>query len=336
MGYLMLNVIESLPDNLLSLPAPELHTVLPGPTLIHLRGRKNPAVFVCVLLHGNEHTGWDAVRKLLGEYSGKELPRSLSVFIGNIEAARYNKRFLEGQPDFNRIWNGGNSSEQKMMRQVRDEMKNCGVYISIDVHNNTGKNPHYACVNKTQNEFLQVATLFSRTVVYFIRPEGVQSMTFSDFCPAVTVECGTSGATSGTEHACEFIDACLHLSEIPTHAVEIHDLDLYHTVAVVKIPEKYSFGFDQAKNDLQFDEKIEYYNFRELPEGTVIASVRNGIKQPLDIRNEQGAQVSNEYFSADNGIIRSRKQIIPAMITLNTEIIRKDCLCYLMEHYQLP
>ena len=332
----MLNVTDLLPDNLLALTAPELHTVLPGPTLIHLRGRREPAVFVCVLLHGNEHTGWDAVRKLLSEYSGRDLPRSLSIFIGNIQAARYNRRFLDGQADFNRIWDGGNLPEQKMMQLIRDEMENRGVYISIDVHNNTGKNPHYACVNKTHNEFLQIATLFSRTVVYFIRPEGVQSMAFSRLCPAVTIECGTSGETSGTEHACEFIDACLHLSEIPMHAVVDHDLDLYHTVAVVKVPEEYSFGFDQKKKDLQFDDNIEYYNFRELPEGTVIGSVRDGIEQPLDIRNEQGAQVSSDFFSVDNGKIRSRRRVIPAMITLNTEIIRKDCLCYLMERYQLP
>ena len=332
----MLTVTDSLPENILSLTAPELHKVLPGPTLLHLRGRKEPAVFVCVLLHGNEHTGWDAARKLLSEYSGKELPRSLSIFIGNVQAARYNQRFLEGQPDFNRIWNGGNMPEQRMMQQIRDEMEGRGVYISVDVHNNTGKNPHYACVNKTQNEFLQVATFFSRTVVYFIRPEGAQSMTFSRLCPSVTIECGTSGETSGTEHACEFIKACLHLSEIPTHAVIDHDLDLYHTVAVVKVPEEYSFGFDQKKKDLQFDDNIEYYNFRELPEGTVIGSVRDGIEQPLDIRNEQGAQVSSDFFSVDNGKIRSRRRVIPAMITLNTEIIRKDCLCYLMEYYQLP
>lgn len=331
----MLNVTDSLPDNILTLPAPELHTVLPGPTLIHLRGRRGPAVFVCVLLHGNEHTGWDAVRKLLSEYSGKELPRSLSIFIGNVQAARYNQRFLDGQPDFNRIWNGGNLPEQRMMQQIRDEMENRDVYISIDVHNNTGKNPHYACINKTQNEFLQIATLFSRIVVYFIRPEGVQSMTFSEFCPSVTIECGTSGETCGTEHACEFIDACLHLSEIPTHAVVDHNLDLFHTVAIVKVSGKYSFGFDQEKKDLQFDKKIEYYNFRELPEGTVIGSIRDGIEQPLDIRNEKGIQVCNDFFSVDNGKIRSRKRVIPAMITLNTEIIRKDCLCYLMERYQL-
>lgn len=328
----MLTITESFPEPLLSLPATELHTLLPGPTLVHLRGKREPAVFVCVLLHGNEHTGWDAIRKLLSRYAGKELPRSLSIFIGNVAAARYRRRFLEGQPDFNRIWNGGDTPAQKMMRQIRDEMKNRGVYISIDVHNNTGINPHYACVNRTQNEFLQVATLFSRTVVYFIRPDGVQSKAFAEFCPAVTVECGTSGATSGTDHACDFIDTCLHLAAIPAHPVSARDLDLYHTIAVVKIPEPYSFGFDGEKYDLQLDGKIEYYNFRELPEGTVIAHVRNGITRPLDVRNEQGAEVSADYFSLADGKLRSRRRVIPAMITLDTESIRQDCFCYLMEH----
>ncbi|NIQ15208.1 MAG: peptidase M14, partial [Candidatus Dadabacteria bacterium] len=100
-------IIESIPEGLLSLPAPELHNCLNGPTLIHLSGKKEPAVFVSVLLHGNEHTGWEVIKNILN-YSGNKLPRSMSIFIGNIKAARYNKRFLEGQPDFNRIWNGGN------------------------------------------------------------------------------------------------------------------------------------------------------------------------------------------------------------------------------------
>lgn len=328
----MLTTTASVPDTWLSLPAADLHTLLPGPTLVHLRGKREPAVFVCVLLHGNEHTGWDAVRKLLSRYAGKELPRSLSIFIGNVAAARYRQRFLEGQPDFNRIWNGGNTPEQKMMRHIRDEMKNRGVYISIDVHNNTGLNPHYACVNKTRNDFLQVATLFSRTVVYFIRPDGVQSKAFAEFCPAVTVECGTSGATSGTDHACDYIDACLHLAAVPAHPVSARDLDLYHTVAVVKIAQPYSFGFDAGKYDLQFDANIEHYNFRALPAGTVIASVRDGVTCPLDVRNEQGAEVSADYFSLADGRLRSRRQVIPAMITLDTESIRQDCFCYLMEH----
>jgi hypothetical protein len=61
----MLNELEALPPGLLDLDATELHAALGGPTLIHLDGRRGPALFVSVLLHGNETTGWDAVRGLL-------------------------------------------------------------------------------------------------------------------------------------------------------------------------------------------------------------------------------------------------------------------------------
>ena len=329
----MLTITDSIPDGLLSLSAPELHKILPGPTLIHLSGKKDPAVFVSILLHGNEHTGWEAIRKLLHE-SGTHLPRSLSVFIGNVEAARYNSRFLDGQPDFNRIWDGGETPEHKMMQKIIDEMNGRGIFLSIDIHNNTGKNPHYACINKTYNEFLQVAVLFSRTVVYFIRPKGVQSMAFARLCPSVTVECGTSGDKQGIDHAYDFVKSCLHLGEISKHAIEPKDIDLYHTVAVVKIPSHYSFGFDNTGYDLQLDRTIENYNFTNLPEGAVIGRVQNHIDNPLDIRDEQGNEVSHQYIKVDNGIIQSHTTLIPAMITLDTEIIRKDCLCYLMENYQ--
>lgn len=329
----MLTLIDSIPDGLLSLAAPDLHKKLSGPTLIHLSGKNEPSVFVSVLLHGNEHTGWEAIRKLLYESGGK-LPRSLSVFIGNVQAARHNSRFLDGQPDFNRIWDGGETPEHKMMQQIINEMKNRGIFLSADIHNNTGKNPHYACVNKTYNEFLQVAVLFSRTVVYFIRPKGVQSMAFANLCPSVTVECGTSGDKHGIDHALQFVNSCLNLKDISKHAIESGDINLYHTVAVVKIPSRYSFGFDKSDYDLQLDKSIEDYNFNELPEGTTIGQVRDHVDVPLDIRDEQGNEVSHQYFTVNNGALKSRADLIPAMITLDTEIIRKDCLCYLMEYYQ--
>lgn len=331
----MLNIINNIPEGLLSLSASELHSVLPGPTLLHLQGRRNPPLFISTLLHGNEETGWEAARRLLSDYAQRELPRSLSLFIGNIEAARYSERYLDGQRDYNRVWNAGDSPEHQMMQRIKEEMKQRGVYLSLDIHNNTGKNPHYACVNKTYNEFLQVATLFSRTVVYFLRPEGVQSIAFSEICPAVTVECGLSKEISGIEHAYGFIDACLNLAEIPNHAVKAGDIDLFHTVAVVKVPQQYQFGFDEATYDLQFDKEIEYFNFHELTEGTMIGKVREGIEHPLTIQDEHDNEVSHQYFTVEDGEIRSRCTMIPAMITVNTEIIRKDCLCYLMERYPL-
>ena len=53
------------------------------------------------------------------------------------------------------------------------------MFASIDIHNNTGLNPHYGCVNRLDPPFLHLATLFSRIVVYFKRPLGVQSAAFA-------------------------------------------------------------------------------------------------------------------------------------------------------------
>ncbi len=80
----MLTAIDYVPDGLIDASAENLHKVLPGPTLIHLRGRKPEPLFVSVLLHGNEFTGLTAIQRILDRYTKSELSRSLSVFIGNV------------------------------------------------------------------------------------------------------------------------------------------------------------------------------------------------------------------------------------------------------------
>ncbi len=84
----MLQELDYLPAGLLGLEAEQLAGYLTGPTLIHLSGRQSAPLFVSVLMHGNETVGWDAMKRLLGRYAGgKQLPRALSLFIGNIQAA---------------------------------------------------------------------------------------------------------------------------------------------------------------------------------------------------------------------------------------------------------
>ena len=99
----MLHIYDQIPHGLLERDATRLHEVLPGPSLIHLSGQKSKTLFISVLLHGNETTGWEATRELLNKYSKRHLPRSVCLFIGNVAAARYGKRHLHDQPDYNRI-----------------------------------------------------------------------------------------------------------------------------------------------------------------------------------------------------------------------------------------
>ncbi len=335
----MLTVLDTLPTGLLQRQASELYQILPGPTLIHLPGRRQPPLLVSVLLHGNEITGWLALRKLLQHYQQKALPRALSVLIGNVEAARWGQRHLDHQPDFNRIWTGGDRPEHRMAEQVIAEMKQRGLFASVDVHNNSGRNPHYACVNRTDPAHLHLATLFGRTVLYFTKPEGVQTMAMGHYCPAVVLECGLPDQPHGTDHAYEFLQACLHLSHLPERPVLAQDIDLFHTVAVVKIPHEVNFGFGDLESetcsyDILFPADLDHLNFQELPPHTPLGRINGGFR--LDVRDETGEEVSQRYFYTQSDRVLTAVPVMPGMLSLNSRIIRQDCLCYLMERYPLP
>jgi succinylglutamate desuccinylase len=335
----LLRQYHELPDGLLGAEPEQLADLLNGPSLIHLPGRRQPPLFVSLLLHGNETTGFLAMQALLKQYQGKELPRALSFFIGNVEAARDGLRRLAGQPDYNRVWPGSeysDSPEKRMMAEVFDIMRERQPFASVDLHNNTGINPHYACINRVDHRFMHLGSLFSRTQVYFIRPAGVQSMAFAQICPSVTVECGKVGQSAGEQHALEFLDACLHLSEIPDHPVAAHDIDLFHTVAIVRVPRAHSFGFGDSPVDICFIDDLDHLNFRELPPGTTLAHL-DGIEQlPLEACDEQGNEVAERYFAIEGNILRTTRSVMPSMFTLDERVIRQDCLCYLMERYPLP
>jgi len=335
---LLLKQLDFLPEGLLEISSKELHTILPEPTLIHLSGKQAAPLFVSVLLHGNEPTGFMAIQLLLKKYKDKQLPRSLSLFFGNVTAASHNLRRLDNQPDYNRIWPGTESldcAETEMAQEIVAIMKKRNVFVSVDVHNNTGLNPHYACINNLDNQFLQLASLFGRLIVYFIRPKGVQSAAFAQICPAVTLECGRPDQQHGLEHALEFLNSCLRLTELPQHQILAQDIDLFHTVAQVKIDDKVNFSFNQVDADLLLNADLERMNFTEVFPGTVLGTSKKNATTPLIAKDEYGNDVTDNFFSFQNGDLQINRLTMPSMLTLDERVIRQDCLCYLMERIHL-
>jgi succinylglutamate desuccinylase len=330
----MLSIFHELPEGLLDAPASELYRILPGPSLIHLPGRKPEPLFVSALLHGNEDTGLKALQAVLRKHAGATLPRAMSMFIGNVVAARDGLRRLDGQPDFNRIWPGADTDglpEHLMAAAVIGEMRPRNVFACIDIHNNTGLNPHYTCISHLGPQYMHLARLFGRTVVFFTRPKGVLAGAFGEFCPAVAVECGKPGNPGGEEHAAEFVESALHLSELSPQPLPAHEIDLYHTVGIVRVPPEVQFSFNGESVELQFDSGLEYLNFREVPAGTAIARVRPGLDMPLQVIGENDRPMADHYFEVSDGHLLTRTAFVPAMLTLDQRVIRQDCLCYVME-----
>jgi hypothetical protein len=127
----------------------------------------------------------------------------------------------------------------------------------------------------------------------------------------------------------------MHLSEFPAHPVAAHDINLYHTVATVKIPQHFNFGFDfdAEQDDIRFVSDLDHLNFRELPKGTLIARTADGTDIHFEVTDENGNETEREFFLFDRNEIRFAKDIMPSMLTLDERVIRQDCLCYLMERY---
>jgi len=329
-----LTILDELPAEFFTIEAETIRQLFPSPTLVRLKGNKSPPLFVSILLHGNEITGLKSMQALLSQY-WDHLPRSLFLFIGNVAAAEENCRFLNNQTDYNRCWPGTDreaNSTTRLMQQVFDEVTQGPLFAAIDVHNNTGTNPHYGGMTHVSRDNQHLAAMFNHIGLVYKHPKGVSTMAFNHVCPALTLECGKPGDEAGVLHATDFLDGLLHMDHLPQREVAAHDLQLVRSLATMNIPDDVTFDFHlSAQADLTFETGFERKNFTEIKTTDIFAYTR--IDKPLEITDPEGEDVTNEIMRIENGKIYLNKTLIPAMITLDKTIVRQDCLCYLMVDY---
>ena len=135
------------------------------------------------------------------------------------------------------------------------------LFAALDIHNNTGKNPHYACITDDNMQNRTLAARFNKVAMVFGK-KGVSTMALDGICPAMTIECGMPGDPTGISHACRILEDLLTLDEIPDQEPARSALHLVESHAALNIPDHVSFAFDaEADADLRFDENFEDRNF---------------------------------------------------------------------------
>ena len=320
--------LAELPQGLLDCEAQDLAGLLGGPTLIHLGGACEPALFVSVLLHGNEISGWNGLRRLLRETP--ILPRSLSLFIGNVDAAAQSMRALPDQQDYNRIWRNGTGVEGTLAREVTAALLPRDLFAAIDLHNNTGHNPHYSVLTDLLAENLGFAYLFSDKVVYVQEPDTVLAHIFAGKCPAVTLELGAVADAGCEDRAYDYLQRCLALEQTPRARLE--DLSLFRTRARIHIRDgvEFSFADEPRATPLVLTAGVEGVNFHELPVGSVFGNAQRPLAEVLQVLDDHHQDVTEQYFALDDQDIVLKRAVTPAMYTTDPYVIRQDCLCYLM------
>ena len=345
---MQLRQIEGMPSGLLDAEAHQLAELLGGPTLLRIRGAasdprsssaqpqdlqprvarpqegRHPPLFISVLLHGNETSGWDGLRRVLR--TRRPPGRDLLIFIGNVAAAAANVRTLPGQADFNRIWRPASGIAAEVLGWLGAQP----LMAVVDLHNNTGRNPHYAVLTDHGQGSLGLARLFGEVGVRIEEPDSVLTRAFTERGPCVALELGPVGDPKAADRAADFLAALFEMAKAPTAKVD--DLRLFRTLARVHVPDAVAFEFagqDDAQGlDLLLDPNLQANNFSLLPLGTAFGATRNGAC--LRVLDNARQDVTNRYLEVRDSRILSTQTLIPAMYTSDAAVIRQDCLCYLM------
>jgi hypothetical protein len=324
----VLRVLEHVPDTLFQTSARDLQRLLGGPTLFRIPGRRTgPPLFISTLLHGNETSGWTALCRLLADGAVPE--RSLVIFLGNLAAAAAGVRHLHGEPDFNRIWKDADLPYAAFAGSVLDNILAEPLAAAIDLHNNTGRNPHYSVLTDLCDANRSLALLFSDKAVYVEEPDSVLTRATQRHCPSIAVELGPINDPRSDDLA---EDLLRRITSAPSLSGAHQGLNLYTSLARVHIHPDVAFTFAGTGRDapLMLTGGMEAVNFHAVPRHTEFACTELPFRQALRVLDPGHRDVTDLFFYQEGPHVRFSRDVVPAMYTTDPDVVLQDCLCYLM------
>lgn len=312
---------------------------LGGPGAIHVRGEDQTRTRVIVtLLHGNEPSG---VRAMHAWLQRRHTPRVNCVWIvGAVDAALeppgFAHRQLPGRPDLNRCFRDPFlGPEGKIAAWILELLERHRPEAVLDLHNNTGHNPPYGIATRADGVHLGLCAWFARRLVHSHLDLGALVEVTNHGAPSVTIECGLAGDPDADRVALRGVDAFLASDSIvpmPTREVEVFEdptrvtLRSDATLAIAGTP--------SPTADLTLAAEIDRHNWRTVPPETTIGWTSSRNRWPVEARSGEGPDISRELFSLEDGTLRTRRPMIPIMITTDAGIAASDCLFYVVRARQ--
>lgn len=310
---------------------------LGGPTLIELPGRDASRVrVVSTLLHGNEPSGLRAVLRFLR--TGRTPATRVLFFIGAVDAALaapgFAHRALPGEQDANRCWVPPCETPQgEVARAVLARIRAARPECLVDLHNNTGHNPAYGVAFRVGHAELSLVSLFADRIVHTPIELGTLVEAMASELPSVTIECGRAGAPEADEAAWRGLCRVLEQDVIDFERPRVPLLHLENPVRVcVRADLGLAFGEAAgAEAALTVSKDIDRHNFERLAVGSPIGWLRSGAPWPIEAFGADGIDCSRSLFEVAAGVLRTRREFIPIMMTTDARIAKSDCLFYAVQ-----
>ena len=321
---------------------------LAGPTAIRVAGHdRSRSRVVTTLLHGNEPSGVIALHRWLREDATPAVDTLL--VIASVEAALaapgFAYRMLPGRPDLNRCFAGPfDTPEGSLAREILVAIENAAPEAIVDVHNNTGHNPPYGVGLEPDMAALGLVALFGDRYVWSHLSLGALMEVLPDGVPGVTIEVGRSGDPRADEVAytglVEFLgrDRLFPVPRRPDVQVLLMPMRVClrpgATLAISEADAGDAARPDPAA-DLTIFRDLDRHNFEVVESGTSIGFVR-GPEWPLVLIDEAGRDRAAEHFAIEDGLLRTRRDLIPIMITTDPVAATNDCLFYVVREVPHP
>jgi hypothetical protein len=310
---------------------------LGGPALLRLAGRDPSRVrIVSTLLHGNEPSGLRAMIRFLR--SGDLPATDVLFYIGAVGTALADSGFvhraLPGERDANRCWMPPFDTPQgDVAQRVLERLRSAEPECLVDLHNNTGHNPAYGVAFRVGHAELSLVSLFADRIVHTpIELGTLVEATVPEF-PSVTIECGRAGDPAADEAAWRGLRRYLDWDQIDFERPVVPLLLLEAPVRICVRPGiELAFG-ERAHPSvpLTISRDIDRHNFERLPPGSAIGWVRDDVDWPIEAVGADGDESSRALFEVDGGVLRTRREFIPIMMTTNEVIAKSDCLFYAVQ-----
>jgi hypothetical protein len=307
-------------------------------TLISVTGRDTSRTrIVATLLHGNEPSGLRAAHAWLR--TGQVPAVNALIFVAAVRTAletpAFTHRFLPGRVDLNRCWlppleGQVGSFAQEVLRLLRQS----NAESLVDLHNNSGHNPPYGVgPDPGAAEFNLVAFFAERFVHSPLQLGTLVEATRDDF-PSVSVECGRAGDPAADAAALSGLERYLAADRIERRRVMTERMDVFTDPLRVSVRPGVELAFGEGpvrSADFTVARDIDRHNFERLAPGVPIGWIREGADWPLEALGEERRDLSRGLFALRDGVLETRKSIVPIMMTTSRRNALDDCLFYVVQ-----
>ncbi len=319
-------------------PADEVEFLrwLGGPSWIELPGRDPGRTrAVSALIHGNEPSGPRAVHAWLR--SGRTPAVNAVILLPSVRAALeppgFAHRSLPGHTDLNRCFLPPHAGEEgALAAELLEILHEAKPEALVDLHNNTGHNPPYGVGPAADAASLALVALFGRYHVHSDLRLGALVEATHHHHPSVTIECGRAGDASADAVAIEGLSRYLDAESLESLCAGPEPVERLRDPIRVTARPGLTLGFGEGPDprvDFTVAADVDRHNFERLPPGVAIGWVREG-DRPLEARDLEGRDRAPELFAVRDGVLETRREMIPIMMTTDARIALSDCLFYIV------